>query len=113
MGWARRIALQHPFEIAEVFGRPRFQEVGGAGPRFLALVFVIEAAGYRMMGIVSLVHKIGNRQLQLMRPQTARLVCWRQAVMTAEIEEDVGSLSDHQFRCLQERRRKRQMPGSR
>jgi hypothetical protein len=63
MGRPGRIALQHPFEIAEVFGRPRYQEVGGAGARFRALVFVIEAAGYRMMSIVSLVHKIGDRQL--------------------------------------------------
>src|SRR5437762_6831495 len=64
-GW---IALQYPVEISEVLGRSRFQKIGGAGPRLPPLVFVIEAAGYRMMGIVRLVYKIGDRQLQLMGP---------------------------------------------
>ncbi len=108
---AGRIALQHPFEIADIFRRSRFQKVSGAGLRFLALVFVIEAAGYRMMGVVSLVHKIGDRQLQLMGPQPARLVRRRQAVVIAEIEQDVGGLTDDQIPGFQERRRERQMPG--
>src|SRR5690242_11607029 len=101
--------LQHPFEIAEVFWRPRFHKVGGAGTRFLALIFVIEATGYWMVGVVNLVHKIGDRELQLVGPQPARLVRRRQAVMSAEIEQNVGGLADDQLLRLQEGRRERQM----
>ena len=65
------VALQHPFEIAEIFGRPRFQKIGSAGACFAALVFVVEAAGDRMMRVVNFVDEIGDRQLQLVGPQPA------------------------------------------
>src|SRR4051794_41972847 len=66
-----------------------------------------------MMGVVRLVHKIGDRQLQLMRPQPARFVPRCEAVVSAEVEQDVGGLSDDQFPRLQERRRKRRGARSR
>ena len=65
-----------------------------------------------MVGVVNLVYKIGDRELQLVGPQPAPLVRRRQAVMSAEIEQDVGGLADDQFLHLEERRRERQVPGA-
>jgi hypothetical protein len=45
--------------------------------------------------------EIGDRQLQLMRPQPAGLGRRRQAKLTPEIEQDVGGLPDQQRPCLQ------------
>src|ERR1700757_685755 len=91
------IAFQHSLEIAEVFWRPRFYEIGGAGAGFFALVLVIEPACNRMVGIVDLVDEIGDRQLQLMGPQPTRLIGWCQAVMSAEIEQNISSLPNQQL----------------
>ena len=46
------------------------------------------------MGVVDLVDEIGDRQLQLVRPQPAGLGRRRQAVLRAEIQQDVGGLAD-------------------
>jgi len=51
----------------------------------LALVFIIEAAGDRMVGVVHFVDEIGDRQLQLMGPQPAPLISRRETMMRAEI----------------------------
>ena len=104
VGGAASILLQHPFEIAQVFGRPGFQKLGRPRPRLFALVFVIEAAGYRVMGVVDLIDKVGHRQLQLMGLQAARLIGRRQTVMCAEIEQDVCGLADNEIAGFEKRR---------
>src|SRR5215470_15489773 len=40
---ARRVVLQYPPEIAEIFRRPRFHKIGRPGLRLPALIFVVEA----------------------------------------------------------------------
>src|SRR5262245_64741169 len=58
-----------------------------------------------MMGVVNLFNKVRDRELQLMRPQPARLVLGREAMTRPQIEEDVRSLADQEPASLQERRR--------
>ena len=52
-------------------------------------------------------HEVGDGELQLVHPQFAGLCLRRQPMATAEIEQDVCGLGDHQLAGLQERRRKR------
>src|SRR6185436_1607817 len=61
------------------------------------------------MGVVNLFDKVRDRELQLMRPQPARLVLGREAMTRAEIEEDVRGLADQEPASLQERRREWRM----
>ncbi len=75
---ALRIAGQHPLEIAEVLGRAGLEEAGGPALRLGLLVFVIEAGGDRVVGVVDLGDQVGHRQLQLVRPESAGLVRGRQ-----------------------------------
>ena len=62
-----------------------------------------------MVGIVHLLHEIGDRKLQLMGPESAGLARGRKCVPAAEIHEDVGGLGDYQLARPQEGRRKRQL----
>src|SRR5262249_16125818 len=66
-----------------------------------------EAAGYRVVGVVHLVDEIGDRQLQLVRPEPPGLAGRYQVVAWPEIVEDVGSLGDHQPPRLEIRRGER------
>src|SRR5262249_28461172 len=88
-------------------GCPRFEEITGAALGLRALLLVIEAAGYRVVGVVHLVDEIGDCQLQLMRPEPPGLAGRYQVVAWPEIVEDVGSLGDHQPPRLEIRRGER------
>src|SRR5262245_32528861 len=57
------------------------------------------------MGVVNLLDKVRDRELQLVCPQPARLVLGREAMARAEIKEDVRGLTDQESASLQERRR--------
>src|SRR5882724_2316056 len=61
------------------------------------------------MGVVNLLDKVRDRELQLMRPESARLVLGREAMARAEIEEDVRGLADQEPASLQEWRRERRI----
>src|SRR5262245_54963586 len=61
------------------------------------------------MGVVNLFDKVRDRELQLMRPQPARLVLGRETMARAEIEQDVRGLADQEPASLQERRRERRI----
>ncbi len=93
---ARVVAGQDPFEIAEIFRHARPPKIGGAGERLLALILVVETAGDRVVGVVRLVDEVGHRQLQLMRPQPAGFGRGRQAVLPAQVQQDVSGLPDQQ-----------------
>ena len=63
-----------------------------------------------MVGVVHLLHEIGDGELKLVRPQPAGLVAvgarpWR----GAEILQDVRGLRDQQPAGLEERRRERRL----
>src|SRR5438477_11203643 len=98
---ARRVALDDPFEIAEIFRNAVGEKIGGAAARFLPLVLVIEGRGDRLMRIVGFVDDIGDRQLQLMRPEPARLVARREPVAPPETEEVIGGMLDRYLAILE------------
>src|SRR5437660_11185684 len=108
---APRVALDDPFEIAEIFRNAVGDKIGGAAARFLPLVLVIEGRGDRVMRIVGFIDDIGDRQLQLMRPEPSRLVARREPMTPPEIEEDVRGLRDQYLAILEKRRGKRPMRG--
>ena len=62
-----------------------------------------------MMGVMRLGYQIGDRQLQLIHPKTARLVVWCQPEARAEKQQDVRSLRNHLLAGLQEWRRERRI----
>src|SRR2546423_9194760 len=110
---APRVALDDPFEIAELLRNAVGDKIGGTAARFLPLVLVIEGRGDRVMRIVGFIDDIGDRQLQLMRPEPSRLVARREPVTPPKIEEDVRGLRDQYLAILEKRRGKRAMPRSR
>ena len=77
MAAARPISRQNIFKIAEILRHPRAAKIGGAGEGRVPLVFVIKTAGDRVMCVVSLVDKIGDGQLQLVRPQPPSFLAGR------------------------------------
>ncbi len=103
-----RIVREHPAEIAEELGQPMLDEILRPHRGLGFLIFVIQAARDRVMRIVNLDDEVGHRQLQLMRPEPARVVARREAVPRAEKQQDVRRLPDDLLTRLQERRRERQ-----
>src|SRR5215470_6180583 len=63
-----RIAREHVLEIAEEFWCAGFEKIGGAAFGFLTLVLVVEPAADRVVSVVNLNQKIGDRELQLVGP---------------------------------------------
>src|SRR6185437_581308 len=98
------ITRQQRFEVAEKLRQPILQKILGPPPRFLLLVFVIQTGADRMVGVVNLDQKIGEGQLQLMRPEPAGLLLRGEPETRAQEQQDVGRLADHQPTGLQERR---------
>src|SRR5712691_2880259 len=95
----------HALEIAQEFRHAIAPEVRGAALRGRALLFVIEPARDRMMGVVDVGDEIGDGELQLMRPQRAGFVARRKPKTRAEVEQDIRGLADDEPAGLQERRR--------
>src|SRR5690348_1684411 len=109
MAPALRVALEHALEITEIFRDAVGDKIGGAAARFLPLVLVIEGRSDGVMRIVRFIDDIGDRQLQLMRPQPSHLVARRESVTPPEIKEDVRRLPDQRLAIPKERRRKGRM----
>ena len=82
---ALRVALQHALEVAEIFRDAVPDKIGSAAASFVLLILVIKARGDRVMGIVRLVDDVGDRQLQLMRPQPLDLIARREAVAPPKV----------------------------
>lgn len=62
--------LQHLLEITQKFGQAVVAQILRTFGRFGLLVFVIQASGDRVMGVVHFGHQVGNGQLQLQCLQT-------------------------------------------
>jgi len=62
-----------------------------------------------MMHVMDLRYKVGDCQLQLMRPQPAGLALRNQTEPRPQIQQDVGGLGNHPIAGLEKRRRERQM----
>src|SRR6202044_87346 len=71
------------------------------------LLLEIEPARHRMVGIVDMGDEVGYGELQLMRPQFARLVARRQIEPRAEIKQDIRGLRDDELAGFEKRRRVR------
>ena len=82
---ALRVALQHALEVAEIFRDAVDDKIGRAAAGFVLLILVIKARGDRVMAIVRLVDDVGDRQLQLMRPQPLDLIARREAMAAPEV----------------------------
>src|SRR5262245_25994749 len=98
---------EYALEIAQEFRQAIAPEILRRELRRGALLFVIEIAGDRVMGVVDQHHEVGDGELQLMHPQSSGLVAGREVKPAAEVEEDVGGLADDELAGLEERRRKR------
>src|SRR5947207_2768578 len=61
------------------------------------------------MCVVRLVDDIGDRQLQLMRPQPPGFVARREAESPPEVKQDVRGLRDEHVTVFEERRGERQV----
>ena len=59
-----------------------------------------------MMGVVNLNYEIGDRELQLVRPEPSRLVAGREFQTRPEIEQNIRGLGDDELAGFEERRRK-------
>ena len=79
-----RVALQDSFEVIEELGHALSGKIRGAPFGFALLIFLVKAAGDRMMRIVSFGDPVGNRQLQLVRPQPAGFIFRREAEARAK-----------------------------
>ncbi len=101
------VALEHRLEVTEKFRQPVVEEVPRAALRRLFLLLVVQAAADRVMRVVNLVDEVGDRQLELMRPEPAVVVVRRQPQPGAEIQQDVRGLADRHLAVLQKRRRER------
>ena len=94
MAVALRVAFENPLKIAEIFRNPVRNKIGGASARFGLLVLVVEARRDRVVRVMRFVDNIGNRQLQLMRPQPPGLIARREAMAATQVEQDVRGLRD-------------------
>src|SRR5499433_2051368 len=100
------LAVQQPLEIAEILWHALVPELLGALFGRRLLVLIVERGSERMMGVVDLRYKISDGELELMQPQSSRFRLRRKPVAAAEIEQDIGGLSDHELACLEVWRRK-------
>lgn len=107
VGGPARVAREHPLEVTQEFRQPIRDEVGGAPFRFATLVFVVQARRDRMMGVVRFDDEVRKCELELMRPQAARVPLRSKTVAFTEEEQDVRGLPDQAVAGLQERRRER------
>src|SRR5260370_30006941 len=88
----------------QVLRRPVLQKIGGAPLCFAALVLIIESACDRVVGIMDLDHEVGDRELQLVCPQTPGIAARRKPMTHAKEEKDICRLPDDELPALEERR---------
>ncbi len=100
---------QHPLEVVEELRHSILQEIGCAPLRFTALVLVVKPGRDRVVGIVNLDQQVGDRKLQLMRPQSSGITARRKAVTHAEEEKDIRRLANEELAAPEERRREWRM----
>ncbi len=119
----RQVGIAEP--AAEEIGAPAARDTSSKYPRnfgkrnlrksaarrfaSLALVLVVEPGRDRVVGVVDLDDEVGDRELQLVRPQPHGLVARREPMARAEKEQDVRGLADDELAALEERRRERRM----
>ncbi len=101
------VARQHGLQPAEEFWHALGAKFFRGRGRFLFLVLVIQARAYRVVRVVRLVHRVGNRQLDLMRPQAVGNACAHQLEARAQVQQDGGGLPDHSLAVHQQRAGKR------
>ena len=79
----------------------------GAFFRLRGLFLIIQDVRDRMVGLARFIQPIGNRQLQLMRPQPARFAFRYEIEPGRKKLENVGGLGNQELAGFQKRRGKR------
>src|SRR5439155_626525 len=97
------------FKIAEKLGNPDRGEIGGALFGFVRLLLIVQDVCDRMVRLAGFIQPIGDRQLQLMRPEPARFAFRYETQPRREELENVGGLRNQELAGFQERRGKRWM----
>ena len=81
------------------------EEGGRAGLGRLLLVFVIELARNRVMGVVDFGDEVGDRQLQAVGEEGELLRARGEAEFRSQIGQDIGDMGDDEIAVPEERRR--------
>src|SRR5256885_12170767 len=105
-GPTRTVKFEDTLEVAEKLRHAHGQEVLRAplGCRLLFLVGIAVSEG--VMGMKNLQVEIQDGELQLMRPQPARLIRRREPQAAAQVQQDIRRLRDELRADLEDRRRK-------
>src|SRR4029077_12432742 len=101
------VVLQHALEITQEFRHPVAPEIRRTPPRRRPLLLEIETARHRMVGAVDMGDEVGDGELQLMRPQSSRLVARCQIEPRTEIEQNIRGLGNDDLAGFEKRRRVR------
>ncbi len=110
--WRPLARSRMPSEVAQELRRSLGQEAVRALRGFGLLIFVVEAGADGMVGVVDLVHEIGDGEHELVSGDPGGLVVGDEAVARGEVLEDVGRLGDHQRSADEEGRGEGWTPAS-
>lgn len=94
------------FEVAEVFGHARLEEVVSRAFRFFDLVLEIQARADGVMSVVDLGDEVGDGELELMSGVAGDLGLTDQAEPRSHVREDVGCVRDEPRSVAEDRRGK-------
>ena len=91
------VSFERALEVRQKLGEPLAQKRPRAEDRFRTLLLVEETARDRVMGVVDLAHEIGDRELERVRGDAARLALRDETVARREVLENVRRLRDHEL----------------
>src|SRR5258705_3873617 len=94
---------QYLLEITKKFRHALGPENFRTPARLGFLLMVVERTADRMMRVVNLRYKIGNRELQLVDPDPTRFVSRREAMARPQVQQDIGGLADDALSRFKER----------
>ena len=106
---ARRVVLNDVFKPLQKLGHAGAAKLLRAAPGFGLLVFVGKVDADRVMGVVRLVHHVGNGQVDLLRPGAQRLAARHELELGSQVVQDGSGLAQQHGAIDQERRREGRM----
>src|SRR5262249_37296791 len=80
------VALDRSLEVAEILRNAPLAEILGAPLRLALLLLVVEHAGDRVVHLAGFFNEVGDRELELVRPQSIRLAPRREPEPRPEIQ---------------------------
>src|SRR5262249_27156030 len=106
---SRGIGCQNPLEPAQELRHPIATKNLSTRDRLILLFVEPLIFVDRMVRIIDLLDDIGNRELDLMRPQPAVFIGWRKSDSPTQIQQDRSGVADDDPAIAQERRGERDM----